>query len=147
MQLQTINGRLEELRYRISKKDGNLAQLEEQARQLADRAAELEIQISEHQARTAELEIQISEHQARIAELEKPDDLELAMGAAGEINSLTLNGKNALHDSATRIKIGRETLYLADTLTVPAHTLTDGSTVSSGQIQGENGIIYWTTKS
>ncbi|WP_419621559.1 choice-of-anchor Q domain-containing protein, partial [Thiolapillus sp.] len=147
MQLQTINGRLEELRYRISKKDGNLAQLEEQARQLADRAAELEIQISEHQARIAELEIQISEHQARIAELEKPDDLELAMGAAVEINSLTLNGKNALHDSATRVKIGGETLYLADTLTVPAHTLTDGSTVSSGQIQGENGIIYWTTKS
>ena len=118
--------------------------------QIAEKQAEIEEKetlIAEKQAEVEAKSATIAEKTAQISELEAPDDLEVAMGGAGKIDGLRLNGNNVLHDSETRVKAGSETFPFSDTLTSYPHERADGSTVSGGQFQGENGIIYWTVTS
>ncbi|WP_419585908.1 choice-of-anchor Q domain-containing protein, partial [Thiolapillus sp.] len=133
-QLGTLQGQLSTLQMQTQLAIAENSQEAERLRQ----------QITEKEAQITRKEEEIAEHRARIAELEAPDALEVAIGAAGKIEDLRLNGNNVLHDSETRVKVGSETFHLGDTLTNPAHARLDGSIVSSGQFHGENGIIYWT---
>ncbi|WP_293649100.1 choice-of-anchor Q domain-containing protein [Thiolapillus sp.] len=139
----TLQGQLGTLQGQLSTLQTQLAVAVEGSQE-ADR---LRQQIAKKEAQITRKEEEIAEHSARIAELEAPDDLEVAIGDAGKIEELRLNGNNVLHDSETRVKVGSETFRLGDTLTDPAHARSDGSIVSGGQFQGENGIIYWTITS
>uniref|UniRef100_UPI003AF5F8CB choice-of-anchor Q domain-containing protein n=1 Tax=Thiolapillus sp. TaxID=2017437 RepID=UPI003AF5F8CB len=126
------------------------AEIEAKATMIAEKQAEIEAKATMIAERQAEIEAKsatIAEKMAQIAELEAPDDLEVAMGGAGKIDGLRLNGNNVLHDSETRVKAGSETFNFADTLTSYPHDRADGSTVSVGRFQGENGTIYWTITS
>ncbi|WP_419593913.1 hypothetical protein [Thiolapillus sp.] len=121
------------LRQQIAKKEAQITRKEEE--------------ITRKEEEITRKEEALAERSARIADLEAPDDLEVAMGGAGKIDGLRLNGNNVLHDSEVRVKAGSETFPFSDTLTSYPHERVDGSTVSGGQFQGENGIIYWTITS
>ncbi|WP_419638640.1 choice-of-anchor Q domain-containing protein, partial [Thiolapillus sp.] len=126
------------------------SEIEEKETLIAEKQAEVEAKsatIAEKQAEIEAKSATIAEKTAQIAELEAPDDLEVVIGGAGKIDGLRLNGNNVLHDSEVRVKAGSETSPFSDTLTNPSHERSDGSTVSSGRFQGENGIIYWTITS
>ncbi|WP_294052862.1 choice-of-anchor Q domain-containing protein [Thiolapillus sp.] len=141
--IASLQGQLGTLRGQLTTLQGQLAVAVEGSQE----AARLRRQITEKEAQIARKESEIAEHRARIAELEAPDELEVGIGDAGEIEGLRLNGNNVLHDSETRVKVGSETFNFADTLTNSPHERSDGSIVSGGQFQGENGVIYWTITS
>ncbi|WP_419636907.1 hypothetical protein, partial [Thiolapillus sp.] len=143
VQLGTLQGQLSTLQAQLAV----AVEGSQEADLLRQQIAKKEAQITRKEEELTRKEAALAEHSARIAALEAPDDLEVAMGGAGEIDGLRLNGNNVLHDSEVRVKVGSETFPFSDTLTGYPHERADGSTVSGGQFQGDNGTIYWTITS
>ncbi len=139
VQLGTLQGQLSTLQAQLAV----AVEGSQEADLLRQQIAKKEAQITRKEEELTRKEAALAEHSARIAALEAPDDLEVAMGGAGEIDGLRLNGNNVLHDSEVRVKVGSETFPFSDTLTSYPHERADGSTVSGGRFQGENGLIYW----
>ena len=143
VQLGTLQGQLSTLQTQLAA----AVEGSQEADRLRQQIARKEEEITRKEEEITRKDEAIAEHSARIADLEAPDDLEVAIGGAGKIDGLRLNGNNVLHDSETRVKVGSETFRLGDTLTSHPYGRSDGSTVSGGQFQGDNGTIYWTITS
>jgi len=126
----------------------------EALRRLEAEAARLRTQITTHTENIASLQTekealqrQIETHRARIAQLEALDEMQLNIGDAGKIKRLTLNGHDVLYQAQTLVKTGNgnndESGPLEKSTTQHIHEKPDGSLVSAGQLQGQNGLIYW----
>ena len=149
-QLGTLQGQLSTLQTQLAAAVEGSQEADRLRQQIARKEEEItrkEEEITRKEEEITRKEEELAKHSARIAELEAPDDLEVSIGDAGKIEELMLNGNNVLHDSEVRVKVGSETLRLGDTLTNSRHERADGSIVSGGQFQGDNGTIYWTITS